>query len=600
MTDLIPSIQTAAVEAIAELYGKDVPVDEIVLQETKKEFEGDFTLVVFPLMRYKLGGGPPQVGEALGQALQARLPFIEGYNVIKGFLNLSIRSDWWQQFLGHLQGRPDFYRLNLGQGQSVVVEYCSPNTNKPLHLGHLRNIILGYALSRILEASGYQVHETCLYNDRGTNISKSMYAWLQAGKQETPEMAGVKGDKLVGDYYVAFSRQYAAEVGELIAKGLTKAEAEKAAPSMQAVHEMTVRWEAGDEAVRDLWRKMNQWVYTAFADTFAKLGVKFERFYYESQVYQRGKETVAEGLEKGVFYQEEDGSVVVDLTDDGLDKKVLLRSNGTSLYITQDLAIAEDKFESYQMDRSIYVVGNEQDYHFKVLFKILEKLGKPYAEGLYHLSYGMVDLPSGKMKSREGTTVEADDLMAEMIEQAARETQKLGKTEGMDEAELQALYRTLGIGALKYYLVKVDPRKRMLFDPNESIDLHGQTAPFIQSSYTRTVSIGRKAEAAGMDLVYHPDQTLETPMLEVERSLLRMIFRYPQVLQEAANGYNPALLANYAYDLAKEYNRFYHEAPVLRREQPQTSAFRFALSTQVGQTLKEALALLGIEMPERM
>ena len=600
MTALIPELQAAAVAAIADLYGQTVPADEIVIQETKKEFEGDFTLVVFPLMRYKLGGGPAQVGEALGQALQARLPQVAGYNVIKGFLNISLTTDFWQGFLAQVQADPGHYRLALGAGQTVVVEYCSPNTNKPLHLGHLRNIVLGYALSRILEASGYRVYQTCLFNDRGTNISKSMHAWLQAGKQETPEMAGVKGDKLVGDYYVAFSKQFAAEVGGLIEQGMAKAEAEKVAPSMAAVHEMTVQWEAGDPAVRDLWSRMNRWVYAAFEDTFARLGVHFDHFYYESEVYQRGKETVAEGLEKGVFFREADGSVVVDLTDDGLDKKVLLRSNGTSLYITQDLAIAADKYEAYQMDRSIYVVGNEQDYHFKVLFKVLEKLGKSYAGGLYHLSYGMVDLPSGKMKSREGTTVEADDLMNEMIAQAEQETQKLGKTEGMSEDELQTLYATLGIGALKFYLVKVDPRKRMLFNPHESIDLHGQTAPFIQSSYTRTVSITRKAAEAGLDLAYDPAGPLEEPVLEVERSLLRMIFRYPQVLQEAAQGYNPALIANYAYDLAKEYNRFYHEAPVLRAAQPGTSAFRFALSTQVGHTLREALSLLGIAMPERM
>ncbi|GAB4402588.1 MAG: arginine--tRNA ligase [Bacteroidia bacterium] len=597
MTGLTTTIQAAAAAAIQDLYQVQIPAGDLVLQETKREFEGDFTLVVFPLTRYKLGN-PQQIGEALGAALLARVDAIESFNVIKGFLNLKIADSWWLHFLAHARQMPDFFRLGDGAGQTVVVEYCSPNTNKPLHLGHLRNIVLGHALCQLLDACGYRVIPTCLFNDRGTNISKSMYAWQVAGKGDTPASAGTKGDKLVGDYYVAFARMLAREVGALQEQGLSKAEAEKQAPSMQAVHEMTLRWEAGDPDIRQLWAEMNGWVYAAFEQTFGRLGVHFDRYFYESEVYLRGKETVAEGLEKGVFFRDESGSVLVDLTAEGLDTKVLLRSNGTSLYITQDLAIAADKYEAYRMDKSIYVVGNEQDYHFNVLFKVLEKLEKPYARGLYHLSYGMVDLPSGKMKSREGTTVEADDLMDEMVATAAAETLKLGKTEGMQPEALQRLYEVLGIGALKFFLVKVDPKKRMLFDPAESIDMHGHTGPFIQSSYTRTASIIRKAGEAAP--VFDASLPLDEPLLESERNLLRMIFRYREVLREAASSYNPSLIANYCYELAREYNRFYHEAPVLRADSPQTSAFRFALSAFVGQTLREGMRLLGIDMPERM
>ncbi|MEO1448096.1 MAG: arginine--tRNA ligase, partial [Bacteroidota bacterium] len=573
---------------------------QITLQETKKEFTGDYTLVVFPLTRYKLGA-PPQIADKLGAALQASLPEVVGYNVIKGFLNLEIANDYWLNFLSDAGKELNWLQNTHGSEQKVVVEYCSPNTNKPLHLGHLRNIVLGQSLSNILKANGYEVIPTCLFNDRGTNISKSMYAWEVDGRELTPSQAGMKGDKLVGDFYVSYSKMLGEQTSALMEKeGLDKKEATKQTVAHKAVQEMTIKWEAGDADVRALWEKMNGWVYTAYEDTFARLGVKYDQYYYESQVYQRGKEAVAEGLEKGLFQQDEDGTVLIDLTEEKLDKKVLLRSNGTSLYITQDLAIAADKYNAFQMDKSIYVVGNEQDYHFKVLFKILEKLGKPYAKGLFHLSYGMVDLPSGKMKSREGTTVEADDLMDDMIAQAKVETQKLGKTEGMSTEELEKLYRTLGIGALKYYLAKVDPKKRMLYDPKESIDLHGHTGPFIQYVYTRTASIRRKAEAEGGIAAFDPAEGLDVDLLEAERNLIKNLYRYPAVLAEAGQTYNPALIANYAYEVAKDYNRFYHEAPVIKAENPRSSRFRFALSNMTGTVLQAAMGLLGIDMPDQM
>lgn len=598
MSSIIQHIQQAASKAMKALYDVDIAAESIVIQETKKEFEGDFTLVVFPFARYRLGK-PEQIGTSLGGLLVETVAEIESFNVIKGFLNLGLKADWWVQFISSAMSDEDYFQTKAGEGQTVVVEYCSPNTNKPLHLGHLRNIILGYSLTQILAANGYNSIPTCLFNDRGTNISKSMHAWLQSGKQETPETAEVKGDKLVGKYYVDYSLQLAKEVGELMQQGMSKEEATKAAPSTKAIQDMLIKWENGDKEVRSLWKTMNNWVYEAYEDTFKRLGVSFQRFYYESEVYQRGRETVEEGLEMGIFYKDDKGSVVVDNSDVKLDKKVLLRSNGTSLYITQDLAIAADKYNEFHMDKSIYVVGDEQNYHFQVLFAVLKKLQKPYAEGLFHLSYGMVDLPSGKMKSREGTTVDVDDLVEEVKQKAKEETQKLGKTEGMTESELDQLYETLGLGALKYYLAKVDPKKRMLFNPAESVDLHGHTGPFIQSSYTRTASLQRKR--AELELpAFHPDLPLEDALNDGERALIKRLFQYSSVLQEAAAGYNPSLIANYAYELAREFNRFYHGPKILQAEKPNSSAFRFALSEFAGKAMKESMALLGIEMPSRM
>jgi arginyl-tRNA synthetase len=596
---IIQEIQQAAADAVQSEFGVEIDPGILPVQETRKDFEGDFTVVVFPLTKLRLGA-PQQIGEKIGAVITEKLEAVESFNVIKGFLNLELSAGFWRQFMAENVGNSDFFKQNHGAGKTVVVEYCSPNTNKPLHLGHLRNITLGYSVTEILKANGYEVHPTCLFNDRGTNISKSMYAWMQKGANDSPESLGIKGDKFVGNYYVDFARKMAQEAQEDIASGMPKKKAEANTPSMKAVHEMTVKWEEGDQEIRELWEKMNGWVYKAFHQTFARLGISFEQFYYESKVYQRGKETVEEGLGKGVFYTTEDGSVEIDLTDEGMDKKTVLRSNGTSLYVTQDLAIAEDKYNQFKMDKSIYVVGNEQDYHFKVLFKTLQKLEKPYGEGLFHLSYGMVDLPSGKMKSREGTTVDADDLMDDMEEKAREETQKNpDRVEGMSTDELHELGQIVGIGALKYYLAKVDPKKRMLFDPNESIDLKGNTGPFIQYSYTRTQAVKRKS--AGVDMPeYHAEMVPEEELLDSERVLLKLLFKYADVLKEAGEGYNPALIANYAYELAKEYNRFYHEAKILRSDFPKTSAFRFALSGWVGEALKEAMSLLGIKMPSRM
>ncbi|MEL6652166.1 MAG: arginine--tRNA ligase [Bacteroidota bacterium] len=494
MSSLSTLIQTAAAKAVQEVFDVEIAADTLPVQETRKDFEGDLTLVVFPLTKFKLGA-PPQIGEKLGTALVERLESVTDFNVVKGFLNLSIGDAYWQSFVAEQQHREDFYRTDLGKGQTVVVEYCSPNTNKPLHLGHLRNIVLGYSLTEILKANGFEAIPTCLFNDRGTNISKSMYAYQVAETKETPESSQRKGDKIVGDYYVQFAGMLQHEISQLMEeKGLTKDDAAKVAPSQTAINEMTIAWENGDPEVRNLWEQMNSWVYEAYEDTFQRLGVSFDRYFYESKVYQRGKETVEEGLEKGTFYHTEDGSVEVDLTEDGMDRKTLLRSNGTSLYITQDLAIAEDKYNAYKMDRSIYVVGNEQNYHFEVLFKVLAKLSKPYAEGLYHMSYGMVDLPTGKMKSREGTTVEIDDLLDELEAKAKEETLKnLDKIQDMEESELNALFQKLGTGAVKYYLIKVEPKRRMLFDPKESVSLKGNTGPYIQYAYARIQSILRNA-----------------------------------------------------------------------------------------------------------
>ncbi len=596
MLPIVKTIQESAASCIQEIFDIKVEPESLSVQETRKDFEGDFTLVVFPLTKYKLGN-PVEIGKKIGEKLVEQVDDIAGYNVIKGFLNISLSDSFWYRFLAENQENEGFFKRLEGKGQTIVVEYCSPNTNKPLHLGHLRNIVLGDSLTRILSANGYKAVPTCLFNDRGTNISKSMYAWLESGQQETPNSSGKKGDKLVGDYYVAYADRHKQEVKKLLDKGLNKEEAEERSPTTQAIRELTQKWEAGDAETRGLWREMNSWVYEAMEHTFDRLGIKFDTYYYESAVYLLGKETVQQGLEEGIFYQKEDGSVWVDLSAEGLDQKLVLRKDGTSVYITQDLAIADAKFDQYDMERSVYVVGNEQEYHFKVLFLILKKLGKQYANGLFHLSYGMVDLPSGKMKSREGTTVEADDLIDEMIDSANKITQELGKTEGMSPEELENLYTTLGLGALKYYLVKVDPRKRILFDPNESIDINGHSGPFIQSSFTRTASLKRK----GIDVLPFSNEKLpESPMQEHERLLFRKLYQYPSILKDAAESYNPAIVANYAYELAKDFNRFWHGDRIFQSDQPSTSSFRYALAQFTGKVLKASMSLLGIQMPERM
>lgn len=595
MPALIPVLKHATAQALQAVYGLSLSANEVTVQPTRKEFEGDFTIVLFPFTRHKIGS-PEEIGTKLGDYLVANEPMFSSYNLIKGFLNLTLADTFWRSFTAGSLSDTGFFLTEQGKGQKVVVEYCSPNTNKPLHLGHLRNIVLGDSLSRVLAANGFDVHPTCLFNDRGSNISKSMYGWKMYGNGETPENSGRKGDKIIGDAYVAFSKLVKQQIEELVNQGLTKEEAEKQAPANQAIHDMTVRWEQNDPEVRALWQQLNTWVYDAFEDTFRKLGIAFEKYYYESEVYLRGKETVAEGLNKGVFYQTEDGSIVCDLTDAGLDKKQMLRSNGTSLYITQDLAVAEEKFNQFGMDRSIYVVGNEQDYHFKVLFEVLKRLEVPYANGLFHLSYGMVNLPTGKMKSREGTTVEADDLLEELLTEVRKQSEELGKTEGMSDAEKAALHLTLALGALKFFLVKVDPKKAMVFNPAESIDLQGHTGPFIQYTYARINSL----QNLGKEIPAFTPAETEEPIHEFERVLLQMLARYPEVLADAGREYNPALIANYAYDLAKEFNRFYQQVPILKGAAPATSAWRLALTRLTGTAIREAMGLLGIQVPERM
>lgn len=599
MLTLFERIQKIAAEAVQDHYGVSIDPTSLSIQETRKDFDGDFTLVTFPLTKYKLGS-PQQIGETLGGLLQERMEEIVAYNVVKGFLNVSISEDFWFNFLENVHQDDSFFRNDIGEGKSVVVEYCSPNTNKPLHLGHLRNIVLGYSVSKILESNGYTVHPTILFNDRGTNISKSMVSWQLAGKNDTPADRGVKGDKFVGDYYVAFGQELAAQAQPFIDEGLSKREAEKKTAIMQKVNEMTIAWEAEDPEVRALWETMNGYVYEAVNNTFKRLGVEFESFYYESQVYKRGKETVAEGLKQGIFYEKEDGAIEIDLEPEGLDKKLMLRSNGTSLYITQDLAVAEDKYTEFGMDKSIYVVGNEQDYHFKVLFSVLKKLGVSYSDGLFHLSYGMVELEGGgKMKTREGTVVDADDLMDDMLAKAEEESLKNPhKIEGMTKEELSNLYNTLGIGALKYYLVKVDPKKRMVFDPVKSVDLKGNTGPFIQYSYTRTQAVRRKAQADFLN--YSANNKPEGAILESERSLMKLMLKFPEILKEAGESYNPSLIGSYAYELAKEYNRFYHEAPILNESNLKSSQYRLALSDFAGKLIKESMRLIGVDMPNRM
>ena len=596
MLPIVKTIQESAARCIKHLYEVEIEPGSLAVQETRKDFEGDFTLVVFPLTRYKLGN-PVEIGEKIGGQLVEQVEEIIHFNVIKGFLNLSLSDSFWFNFLEDAQASENFYSREEGKDQTIVVEYCSPNTNKPLHLGHLRNIVLGDSLTRILAANGYKAVPTCLFNDRGTNISKSMHAWQLAGKGDTPQSTGIKGDKLVGDYYVAYADQHKAEIKRLIETGLSKEEAEEQAPTTRAIRELTQKWEAGEAETRALWKQMNSWVYEAMEQTFARLGIQFDAYFYESEVYQLGKETVQKGLEEGIFYQKKDGSIWVDLSAEGLDQKLVLRKDGTSVYITQDLAIADAKNNAYNMDRSVYVVGNEQEYHFKVLFLILKKLGKHYSNGLFHLSYGMVDLPSGKMKSREGTTVEADDLIDEMVDTAFRITQELGKTEGMSAEELEVLYNTLGLGALKYYLIKVDPRKRILFDPEESIDINGHSGPFIQSSYTRTASLRRKEIKVA---AYSAQNTPESPLQEHERLLFRKLYQYPSILKDAADSYNPAIVANYAYELAKDFNRFWHGDRIFQSDQPYTSSFRYTLAQFTGKVLKASMGLLGIDMPERM
>lgn len=586
-------IQTKAALAVKALYGAGIDPSTLQVQVTRKEFEGDYTLVTFPLSRIS-HSTPENTGNAIGEWLKANVPEIAAYNSVKGFLNLSFSSLYWNEVFASISSDPNFGILP-STGKNIMVEFSSPNTNKPLHLGHIRNNLLGDSVSRLLAANGNHVIKATLVNDRGVHICKSMLAWQKVGNGETPETSGKKGDHLVGDYYVAFNDIYKAEVEALVAKGMGKDEAEKEAPSLKEAHEMLVKWEAGDKEVRELWSKMNSWVFDGFDQTYEALGISFDKVYYEHDTYLLGKELVQKGLDMGVLTRDPDGSVWCDLTADGLDRKLVLRSDGTSVYITQDLGTAEKRFSEYSLDEHVYVVGNEQDYHFQVLKLILKKLGFSWADNIFHLSYGMVELPEGKMKSREGTVVDADDLIESMYQEAKRTSSETGKLDDMPEEEKDRLYHMVGLGALKYFIIKVDPKKTMLFNPKESIDFNGNTGPFIQYTHARIKSILRKAEALGA-LQVPADAALSSK----EIRLVKLLNLYPSKVAESGAALSPALIANYAYDLAKEFNQYYHDTPILREEDKGILAFRLSLIGVVARVLSRAMGILGIELPDRM
>ena len=592
------NLQQAVANALKSLYGIEAAPGTVVLQATKKEFEGDYTVVVFPYVK-QARKSPEQVGNELGAEVSKAVAEVSGYNVIKGFLNFSVSDSYWAEFVDS-KADDASYGLSkaLPDAKPVVVEYSSPNTNKPLHLGHIRNNLLGWSVSQLLEANGANVKKVNLVNDRGIHICKSMLAWLRYGNGETPESSGMKGDHLVGKYYVEFDKHYKEEINQLVAKGMDEEEAKKQAPLMLEAQQMLKRWEEGDKEIRALWEKMNNWVYAGFDETYRKMGVAFDKIYYESNTYLLGKELVQKGLDMGVLFRKEDGSVWCDLTADGLDQKLLLRRDGTSVYMTQDLGTALLRHNEFDADKLIYVVGNEQDYHFKVLKLVLGKLGFDWADKVYHLSYGMVELPNGKMKSREGTVVDADDLIAEMEVTAEEMCRDHGKNDDMTPEQLKALYHTLALGALKYFILKVDPTKNMLFNPAESIDFNGNTGPFIQYTYARIRSIVRKAaEQEGTDL------SLNVKPLELnakERAVVKALHDLPGTVASAADSYSPAMIANYAYDLAKNFNSFYQDTPILRETDANIRLFRVKLCALVAVALKNTMNILGIDVPERM
>ena len=584
-------ISEKILQYFTEEINAQLNLEMIQLQETRKEFEGDLTLVVFPLVKF-IKKSPQDSAEIMGNFLCNSLPeYLEGFNVVKGFLNLVFTNDYLINELNKLDADEKFEST----GKRLLVEYSSPNTNKPLHLGHIRNNLLGHSVSLILQEAGNEILKVQVINDRGIHICKSMYAWMIDPDKQTPEESNKKGDHLIGEYYVRFNDIYVAEQKELIANGKTEDQAKEQAPSLLAAREMLRKWEANDPDTRELWKKMNAWVYKGFEETYAKLEVDFDKLYYESETYLKGKAEVLKGLKNGIFYQKEDSSIWADLKGYGLDEKILIRSDGTSVYITQDLGTAIQRFEDYGMDGLIYTVGNEQEYHFKVLFILLEMLGYSWAKNCYHLSYGMVDLPSGKMKSREGTVVDADDLIDEIVSASAERTKELGKIQQLEERERENLYKTLGLGALRYYLLKVDPKKRMLFNPEESIDLQGNTGPFIQYSYARIQSVLRKAKEAGISSSSH-----HLVLHAQERSLINLLMKYKELVIRAADEMSPALIANYCYDLATEFNRFYHDCPILKAEEEEVKEFRLYLADKVGNFLQRSLLLLGIRSPERM
>ena len=597
---------SSVIGGLKALYGQDVPAAQVQLQKTKKEFEGHLTLVVFPFLRMSKKG-PEQTAQEIGEYLQANEPSVAAFNVIKGFLNLTIASSAWIELLNGIHADKQYGIVAATDNSPLVmIEYSSPNTNKPLHLGHVRNNLLGNALANIVAANGNKVVKTNIVNDRGIHICKSMLAWQKYGNGETPESSGKKGDHLIGDYYVSFDKHYKAEVKELMAKfqseGMNeeeaKAKAEAESPLMKEAREMLVKWEANDPEVRALWKKMNDWVYAGFDETYRMMGVTFDKIYYESNTYLEGKEKVMEGLEKGFFYRKEDGSVWADLTGEGLDHKLLLRADGTSVYMTQDIGTAKLRFADYPIDKMIYVVGNEQNYHFQVLSILLDKLGFEWGKGLVHVSYGMVELPEGKMKSREGTVVDADDLMAEMIDTAKETSNELGKLDGLTKEEADNIARIVGLGALKYFILKVDARKNMTFNPKESIDFNGNTGPFIQYTYARIQSVLRKAKEAGIEIPAQLPAGIE--LSEKEEGLIQMVADFAAIVKQAGEDYSPSIIANYTYDLVKEYNQFYHDFSILREENEAVKVFRLALSENVAKVVRLGMGLLGIEVPDRM
>ena len=588
---LTPYIQ----QAVQQLF--DLAIDKVEFQATRRDFEGDITMVVFPLVK-QLKGNPVEIGTKIGTYLTENVSLVAKFNVVQGFLNIVIDDSYYAQFFSEIYPNTTFGFVTPQENDpAVMVEYSSPNTNKPLHLGHIRNNLLGYSVAEILKAAGNKVYKTQIINDRGIHICKSMLAWQKFGNGQTPESTGLKGDKLVGNFYVAFDKAYKNEINTLKEQGMSEDDAKKQAPLMLEAQEMLRKWEAGDEEVVLLWKTMNQWVYDGFAVSYKNLGVDFDSYYYESNTYLLGKDVVEDGLAKGVFYKKEDGSVWIDLTNEGLDEKLVLRADGTSVYITQDIGTAIQRVKDFpDVGGMVYTVGNEQDYHFKVLFLILKKLGFTWADHLFHLSYGMVDLPSGKMKSREGTVVDADDLMADMTTTAREISEELGKLEGLSIEEKDNLYHTIGLGALKYYILKVDPKKRILFDPKESVDFNGNTGPFIQYTYARIQSILRKADFDSAVILSDSEVSLH----EKEKELIKALAQFPEVIQQAAKTYSPALIANYTYDLVKEYNSFYQSVSILGETDENKKVFRVQLSDKVGQTIKNAFSLLGIDVPNRM
>ncbi|MCJ2381045.1 arginine--tRNA ligase [Parabacteroides sp. AGMB00274] len=591
-------ITGSVIAGIKELYGADVAEAQVQLQKTKKEFKGHLTLVVFPFLRMSKKS-PEQTAQELGEYLVKNEPAVAEFNVIKGFLNLTVASGCWIDLLNEINAAPEYgFTKATENSPLVMIEYSSPNTNKPLHLGHVRNNLLGYSLSKIMEANGNKVVKTNIVNDRGIHICKSMLAWQKWGNGITPEKAGKKGDHLIGDFYVLFSNKLKEETSALEAQGMTKEEAEAASPLMQEAREMLRKWEAGDPEIRSLWKMMNDWVYAGFDETYKMMGVNFDKIYYESETYLEGKSKVLEGLEKGIFYRREDGSVWANLTAEGLDEKLLLRADGTSVYMTQDIGTAKLRFDDYPINKMIYVVGNEQNYHFQVLSILLDKLGFEFGKGLVHFSYGMVELPEGKMKSREGTVVDADDLMEEMINTAREISQELGKLDGLTPEEAEDIARMVGLGSLKYFILKVDPRKNMTFNPKESIDFNGNTGPFIQYTHARICSVLRKAAEQGIVLPAALPTNFE--LSEKEEGLIQMLANFKAVVKEAGETYSPALIANYTYDLVKEYNQFYHDFSILHEADEQLKVFRLVLSANVAKIVKEGMGLLGIEVPERM